>query len=128
MVSLALAVGGSGGADAAPTALLGKTYSSTAVTGSPIPGGGPLVVSFPDVGHISLSAGCNRHLGVVEYSGSTLRISMLASTRMACPGARAGADDWVATFTRAPLNWYAVGHALVLSGPTNQVLLARSAM
>ncbi|MCH5642677.1 MULTISPECIES: META domain-containing protein [unclassified Gordonia (in: high G+C Gram-positive bacteria)] len=121
--ALAFGAFGSGGAHAAPAPLLGKHYSSTAVTGTPIPGGGPLVIDFPSAGRIALTAGCNRHIGSVRIEGSTMRIGPLMSTRMACPGPRAGADAWLANFTKAPLNWYSVGQALVLTGPTNQVLL-----
>lgn len=120
-----LGLSGAGSGHAAPSAppFVGKSYSSTAVTGTQIPGGGPLQVTFPAANRISLFAGCNRHVGEMQVDGSVLRLGSLASTMMACPGPRAGADNWIATFNREPLTWYSVGHALVLSGAGTQVLL-----
>ncbi|WP_238419813.1 META domain-containing protein [Gordonia sp. 'Campus'] len=114
-----------GQASAAPgvPGFVGKTYASTAVTGEQIPGGGPLEVSFPAANRISLTAGCNRHIGDLRVDNSLLRLGSLASTMMACPGPRSQADAWITEFTREPLTWYSVGHALVLVGPGSQVLL-----
>ena len=112
-----------GSASAAPNPLLGKHYSSTAVTGPQIPGGEPLVVDFPSAGRIALSAGCNRHIGPVAIDGSTMRVGPLMSTRMACAGPRAGADQWLEDLTRTPLTWYSVGQALIVTGKSNQILL-----
>lgn len=125
IVALGTTIVGLGSAAAAPPApaFVGKTYTSTAVTGEQIPGGGPLEVSFPAANRIALSAGCNRHIGDLRVDDSLLRLGSLASTMMACPGPHAGADAWVTAFTREPLTWYSVGHALVLVGPAAQVLL-----
>lgn len=112
---------GAGPGVAAPATppFVGKSYSSTTVTGPPQipPGGGPLQVTFPAANRISLFAGCNRHVGEMKVDGSVLRLASLASTMMACPPGppRSGADDWINTFTKEPLTWYSVGHALVLT-------------
>ncbi|MEO9328840.1 META domain-containing protein [Gordonia aurantiaca] len=112
-------------APAAPAVphFVGKSYSSTVVTGAQIPGGGPLQVAFPAANRISLDAGCNRHVGELQIDGTVLRLGSLASTMMACPGPRAQADNWITSFTSQPLTWYSVGQALVLVGPDAQVLL-----
>ncbi len=130
LVSAVLFVSGlgafaAGRGDAAPAVppFVGKSYSSTAVTGPEIPGGGPLQLTFTAANRISLFAGCNRHVGEMTVEGSVLRVGSLASTMMACPGPRAGADEWITALTREPLTWYSAGHALVLSGPGTQVLL-----
>jgi heat shock protein HslJ len=125
IVALGTTIVGTGSASAAPPVpgFVGKTYTSTAVTGEQIPGGGPLEVSFPAANRIALSAGCNRHIGDLRVDNSLLRLGSLASTMMACPGQRADADAWVTEFTKEPLTWYSVGHALVLVGPAAQVLL-----
>ncbi|GAB86509.1 META domain-containing protein [Gordonia rubripertincta] len=114
---------GPGDAEPAAPPFVGKSYSSTAVTGPQIPGGGPLQLTFTAANRISLFAGCNRHVGEMTVEGSVLRVGSLASTMMACPGPRAGADEWITALTSEPLTWYSVGHALVLSGPGTQVLL-----
>nr|WP_131733382.1 META domain-containing protein [Gordonia paraffinivorans] len=102
---------------------VGRSYTSTVVNSAQIPGGGPLQVSFPAANRISLTAGCNRHIGELQVDGPLLRLGALASTMMACPGPRAQADDWITSFTSEPLTWYSVGQALVLVGPDAQVLL-----
>ncbi|WP_244970699.1 META domain-containing protein [Gordonia jinghuaiqii] len=118
-------IGTAGAAPAAPD-FVGKTYSSTTVTGTQIPGGGPLEVSFPAANRIALSAGCNRHVGEMRVEGSALRLSSLASTMMACPGPQGDADGWITRFTQEPLTWYSVGQALVLVGSGSQVLLTEN--
>ncbi|MGC5258784.1 META domain-containing protein [Gordonia sp. DT218] len=106
-----------------PGMLVGKSYSSVAVLGGVIPGGGPMTVHFQRPDRIALSAGCNRHLGTANISSDHVRIHTLVSTRMACPGPRAGADQWLATFTSVPLTWRAFGPVLVLSSPRQTVAL-----
>ena len=92
-------------AESDPSSLVGKTFLSTEVTGSAIPGGGPLEISFPQPGRIAATAGCNRHMGEVTFSGTTMTPGQLASTMMACPGPAEQADAWLADFLSAPLTW-----------------------
>lgn len=107
----------SGQSDAAPdpSALVGKTYLSTSVTGPEIPGGGPLELSFPQAGRIAGTAGCNRHMGEVSFDGDTMTPSQLAATMMACPGPRADADAWLSALLDGPLTWEVSGDKLTLS-------------
>lgn len=88
-----------------PSSLVGTTFLSTGITGAPIPGGGPLEVTFPNPGRIAATAGCNRHLGEVTFDGTTMTAGPLASTMMACPGPRGEADAWITDFFAAPLDW-----------------------
>lgn len=103
----------------------GQTYESVAIIGGVIPGGQKLVVVFGPRGRIGLNAGCNQHAGTASMAGGQLRIGRLASTMMACPGPRAGADRWLASFTSVPLTWRAFGPVLVLSSPRQTVVLVR---
>ncbi|WP_238534950.1 META domain-containing protein [Gordonia polyisoprenivorans] len=115
------------GDPAAPQALpAGASFTSVSVSGAAIPGGGPLVIAFGDAGRISMSAGCNRHMGgAARHTGSapgtepitTLQIGALASTMMACPPPLAGADAWLAHFTGQPLVWHLDAAALTLTAP-----------
>ncbi|MGC4932124.1 META domain-containing protein [Gordonia sp. DT30] len=77
---------------------VGTSFTSTSVTGVPIPGSGPLTIAFPEPGRISATAGCNRHMGsaVLQSSatGNILVIGTLASTMMACLPPHDGADAW----------------------------------
>ncbi|GAA4749942.1 META domain-containing protein [Gordonia alkaliphila] len=92
-------------AQSEPSALVGKTYLSTEVTGPAIPGGGPMELTFPQPGRIAATAGCNRHMGEVTFDGSTMTPGQLASTMMACPGPAEQADAWLADFLSGPLTW-----------------------
>ncbi|WHU49239.1 META domain-containing protein [Gordonia sp. L191] len=117
------------GDPAAPQALpAGASFTSVSVSGAAIPGGGPLVIAFGDVGRISMSAGCNRHVGgAALHTGSapgtepitTLRVGALASTMMACPPPREGANAWLSHFTGHPLVWHLDTTALTLTAPAS---------
>ncbi|MCK0091007.1 META domain-containing protein [Rhodococcus sp. F64268] len=110
---------GSGSADD----LTGRTFISTEVNGSPIPGGGPLVVEFPEPGRLAATAGCNRFAGAVDLADSTLRSPDLASTMMACPPPRDGADGWLSSLVAESPQWSLDGDALTLTGDGTTVFL-----
>ncbi|MFW0785012.1 META domain-containing protein [Gordonia sp. CPCC 206044] len=138
MIMTVAAISGAGSADAAPmrpapappvvpsepfALLVGKTYSSVAVVGGMVPGGGPVRVSFGPRHSVGLNAGCNQHVGTARMAPRQLIVGRLAATRMACPGPRAGADRWLTTFTSVPLDWRLVGPVLSLSSPRHTVIL-----
>lgn len=127
-VSVAIAVGPDAGEEpAVPTPPpAGSSYSSVSVTGKPIPGGGPLTVAFPDTGRIALGAGCNRHIGAVDFGPDSVTIGQLASTLMACPPPRDAADAWLSDFARGPLTWRRDETTLTLSGPDSAVVLTEA--
>ncbi len=94
---------------------MGHTYISTGVEGTPIPGGGPLTLSFAD-GRVSADSGCNSSSGPVSFDGSVLRVSRMATTMMACIGDRAGADGWQTALLESGPKWSLSGNTLTLTG------------
>lgn len=96
--------GDSGSGDFDPAGLTGKTYVSAEVTGTQIPGGGPLELSFPDAGTLAAFAGCNRMSGEVTFDGAVMHASdNLVMTQMACPPPRDQTDTWLSDLLREPL-------------------------
>ncbi|WP_405165323.1 META domain-containing protein [Nocardia sp. NBC_01499] len=88
---------------AAPT-LVGRTFVSTRVEGAPIPGGGPLNLSFKD-DRIAADAGCNSYSGAVTLDNHKLHVSGLAGTLMACTGDRQGTDEWLTGLLSSEPTW-----------------------
>jgi heat shock protein HslJ len=131
LVVLASGCGGSsaeGGDDAAPGAanpedVVGRSFISTAVSGTEIPGGGPLVLDFPEAGRIAATAGCNRMFGSVELTDGKLVAGQLASTLMACPPPRDGADKWVSDLLSGSPQWSLEGDTLTLASGSTTVTL-----
>ncbi|WP_290852096.1 META domain-containing protein [Gordonia sp. (in: high G+C Gram-positive bacteria)] len=105
-----------------PADLSGHTYLSNTVIGAPIPGGGPLVLSF-DKNRMSANAGCNGHGGEVTFDGDTMTPGPLAGTMMACAPPHDETDRWVADLFGAPLTWHLDGTELTLSRGDQRVLL-----
>ncbi|MFI1912688.1 META domain-containing protein [Nocardia sp. NPDC020380] len=102
---------------------MGKTYVSTDVKGSPIPGGGPLTLSFKD-NRISANAGCNTATGPVTLDGHVVTTTdNMASTLIACPGDLAYADQWVQGFLSSSPDWKIYGSNLILTGNGQTVTL-----
>lgn len=99
----------------APVTPMGRTFVSTGVDGAPIPGGGPLVLTFKD-DRVSASAGCNTHSGAAYFDGDVLRVSGLASTLMACPGDQQGADEWLSGLLTSGPTWKLDNAKLTLQG------------
>lgn len=94
---------------------MGKAYVSTEVTGTPIPGGGPLTLTFTD-NRVTATAGCNTASGPVTIDGHTLTVGEMASTLMGCPGDTAGADEWMDGLLRSGPDWTLDGPDLTLTG------------
>ncbi|MEU7146256.1 META domain-containing protein [Nocardia sp. NPDC046473] len=84
--------------------LAGRTFLSTAVDGAPIPGGGPLTLSFKD-DRIAADAGCNSFSGAVALDNNKLHVTGLAGTLMACAGDHAGADEWLNGLLTSDPTW-----------------------
>ncbi|RVW11624.1 META domain-containing protein [Prescottella agglutinans] len=105
-------------------ALWGRTFLSTSVTGSTIPGSGPLEVAFPERGHIAMSAGCNRGVSSVDLAGGTVKTGPIATTMMACPGDLAGADEWMTDLFAAEPSWTLAEDTLTLASESITVTLA----
>ncbi|MEV6769116.1 META domain-containing protein [Nocardia sp. NPDC051030] len=109
------------GQDSGPTPM-GKTYMSTKVDGKPIPGGGPLTLTFQD-GRITANAGCNTASGPVTLNGDVLKTDELATTLMGCPGDLADADGWANGLLRSLPTWKLDGPTLTLKGNGSTVTL-----
>jgi heat shock protein HslJ len=123
LVAAGLAAACSGRATTGPGPTpMGHTYISTAVTGTQIPGGGPLTLTFAD-GRVSADSGCNTSTGPVSFDGSVLRVSGMASTLMACAGAESGADAWQTGLLQSAPTWRLSGNTLTLSGNGSRVTL-----
>lgn len=90
----------------------------------PIPAGGriTLTIDGAEVGGISA---CNHYGGTLEISGTTIRISALAMTEMACPEDLMAAE--AAYLAALPRVTTAArdGDSLVLSGPEAELRFAR---
>ncbi|MBF6331002.1 META domain-containing protein [Nocardia transvalensis] len=119
-VGVAAACSSQGSSDG-PTPM-GHTFVSTKVDGTAIPGGGPLVLTFAD-GRVSAQAGCNTSSGPVDFDGDVLRVSGLATTMMACPGDRSGADGWQNGLLESAPTWKLDDNTLTLSGNNSTVTL-----
>ncbi|MBF6088017.1 META domain-containing protein [Nocardia cyriacigeorgica] len=126
LLTLAAATACANDDDAEPTGPaptpMGHTYISTEVEGAPIPGGGPLTLTFAE-GRVSASAGCNTHSGAVELDGNTVKVSGLASTLMACPGEKMGADEWLSDLLNASPSWRLDDARLTLEGNNTTVVM-----
>ncbi|MFI6998559.1 META domain-containing protein [Nocardia sp. NPDC050175] len=103
---LAVTACSSGDSDSNSTAptLAGRTFLSIAVDGAPIPGGGPLTLSFKD-DRIAADAGCNSYSGAVALDNNKLHVTGLAGTLMACAGDHAGADEWLNGLLTSDPTW-----------------------
>ncbi|MCD2116954.1 MULTISPECIES: META domain-containing protein [Rhodococcus] len=115
VLALGALLSGCGVFGSSPSDPIGRRYVSTEVEGQSIPGGGPLQLSFPARERVAASAGCNRFTGTADLSGGRIRAGTLASTRMACPPPRDGADDWVRTLFAGAPRWALDGEVLTLT-------------
>lgn len=117
LLTLAAAAGCSESSDDGGTGTepSGRIFVSTAVDGTPIPGGGPLTLDFTHEGQMSANAGCNTASGSVEFSGGTLTAGNLASTLMACEPGLAESDSWTTTLLSSNPSWSLDGDTLVLT-------------
>ncbi|BCK56391.1 META domain-containing protein [Nocardia wallacei] len=119
-LAAACSSGGDGG-DTGPTPM-GRSFVSTRVEGTPIPGGGPLRLTFAD-GRVSATSGCNTGSGPVAFDGDVLRVSGMATTLMACPDDRSGADSWQTALLQSGPRWRLSGDTLTLTGDDLTVTL-----
>lgn len=102
----------------------GRVFISTAVDGTPIPGGGPLTLDFTAPGRILATAGCNNATGAVTLTDGKITAAALASTMMACEPGVMESDAWVATLISAAPAWTLSGDTLTLTTSDTTVTLA----
>ncbi|NNH75140.1 META domain-containing protein [Nocardia uniformis] len=113
----------SSGDDTAPTPTpMGRAFVSTEVEGRPIPGGGPMNLSFAE-DRVSANSGCNTATGPVNLEGHVLTVDQLAATLMGCPDERGAADEWQDGLLRSRPSWTLDGDTLTLSGNDSTVTL-----
>ncbi|MEV5646665.1 META domain-containing protein [Nocardia sp. NPDC052254] len=113
--------------DSGSASPVGHSYESTTVEGPQIPGAGPLRLTFGEPDRISANAGCNTLMGTADLSGGIMRTGPFASTRMACLGDRAGADDWATALLQAKPSWSLDGATLTLRTGDRTVTLQQTA-
>lgn len=99
-----------------------RTFLSTNVEGAPIPGGGPLTISFTE-GRLAADAGCNKFTGAVTLDDHVLHVSGLATTLMACEDDRRGADEWLSGLLNSQPSWRLDDSRLTLHSADRTVTL-----
>lgn len=99
------------------TDLSSRTFISETVSGSnPLPGGGPITMSFGPTNSVSINAGCNRMRSTVSLAKGRFTVKQpMASTMKLCPGLALGADQWMVWFLKQNPVWRLDGANLVLS-------------
>jgi heat shock protein HslJ len=96
-------IGGCGGGttdSTLRTQLTNRSFVSESVDGLRLVAGTQVSVSFSGTG-VSASAGCNSFFGACDIEDGTLRVSMLGSTEIGCPGPLGAQDDWLSMFLLA---------------------------
>lgn len=98
LVSLAACAGAEGGsAKAGETDMHARLFPSawvvTAIDGQPAVAGRPPTLAFDEEGRAFGNASCNRFAGSASVSGSTLRFTPFAVTKMACLDPALGAQE-----------------------------------
>ncbi|MVU77269.1 META domain-containing protein [Nocardia sp. ET3-3] len=101
---------------------MGHSYISTEVTGIPIPGGGPLILTFQD-GRLSANSGCNTATGPVDLQGNRLRVGTMVHTAKGCLGDRGRADAWQGGLLHSRPTWTLVGDTLTVRGNGSTITL-----
>lgn len=74
-------------AQAEPLSLSGSEWLLQDLGGSGTLDGIQATLTFPETGRVAGSGSCNRFMGAVEITGDAIKLSPIASSRMACPGA-----------------------------------------
>lgn len=99
------------------TDLSNRTFISETVSGNnPLPGGGPITMSFGPTNSVSINAGCNRMRSTVSLAKGHFTVKQpMASTMKLCPGLALGADQWMVWFLKRNPVWRLDGANLVLS-------------
>ena len=73
--------------------LPGTSWKLEDLGGTPALPGVEVTLEFPEAGKTSGRASCNRFMGTVETSGSSIRFGPLAATKMACIDDAANAQE-----------------------------------
>lgn len=123
---LAVAGVGVGATSAQPSALTGNVWLLTAVLSkAPVAGTSP--TSEFTSASVSGSGGCNRYSGKVSVSGSTIRISSIASTEMACQPKIMAQESVFLNALASARSYSTSGGTLALKGSNGRALLTYKA-
>ncbi|WP_019926965.1 META domain-containing protein [Nocardia sp. BMG111209] len=101
---------------------MGRSFVSTGISGTPIPGGGPLTLSFAG-GRVTADAGCNTSSGAARFDEDTVVVSDLTTTLLGCTSDRAGADAWQTGLLQSSPTWKLDRNTLTLTGNNSIVML-----
>jgi uncharacterized protein (TIGR03382 family) len=121
---LALAAGcstsGGGGAAGPVASLTGTSWQLAELGGQP---GGKQSLNFDAAkGMVSGSGGCNNFTGAYQWSGKSLKMGPLASTRRACMDDASGKQEYAyLQALDATRTWQVEGKTLILSGDSGQL-------
>ena len=77
----------------APISLPGTAWDLKDLAGTPVLPNSHPTLTFPEPGKTAGNGSCNRFMGSVEISSSTIKFGALASTRMACAPAELGVQE-----------------------------------
>ena len=123
---LAVAGAGAAGTSARSNALTGNVWLLTAALGkAPVAGTSP--TSEFTSASVSGSGGCNRYSGKVSASGTTIRISAIASTEMACQPKIMAQESVFLNALALARSYSTSGSTLTLKGSNGRVLLTYKA-
>ncbi|MCX4091275.1 META domain-containing protein [Nocardia sp. alder85J] len=101
---------------------MGRSFVSTEVSGTPIPGGGPMTLSFAD-SRVTADSGCDTSTGAARFDEDQLLVAGLATTLLGCTSDKAGADTWQAGLLQSSPTWKLDGNTLTLTGNNSIVTL-----
>ncbi len=126
VLAVAGAGAGAGATSARPNALTGNVWLLTAVLGkAPVAGTSP--TSEFTSASVSGSGGCNRYSGKVSASGTTIRISAIASTEMACQPKIMAQESVFLNALASARSYSTSGGTLTLKGSNGRALLTYKA-
>jgi heat shock protein HslJ len=89
--------GGAGSGEVTFDDLVGRTFTSTDVTGYDVVPDSVITLEFID-GRVSANAGCNTQNGDASVEDGALVVEQLASTMMACEDPLMAQEQWLAGF------------------------------
>jgi heat shock protein HslJ len=105
------------------TALVGRTFTATEVTGSYtiVPGSSITLIFEKD--KLSAKAGCNSMFGAYTVTGDVLTVPQMGSTMMACQEDLMAQDRWLAAFLSSGPTWALDGDTLTLTDGKDTLVL-----
>jgi heat shock protein HslJ len=129
-LAMAVAIAGCGSSSKAATpapSVVGRTYTSTSVSGHTLAAGTQVTLTFGADGKLSANAGCNTMSGNYLIEKGRLVAARLAMTQMGCiPAARQTQDAWLAGVLDARPGIVQTGTALTVTAGATVIDLAQA--